>query len=251
MKEKLRLLIVSNRLPFTISRENENYVLNPSSGGLVSGISSYLDFIKNSQIPDFEYMWLGWPGIEINEKKQKEFSEIVFKEHNVIPVFVSESEMEKFYLGFCNSIIWPLFHYFPEYAKFNSDEWEIYKNVNSFFADKIIEVARDDDVIWIHDYHLMLVPQMIRSKIGDKFKIDFFLHIPFPSFEIYRIMPKLWRKEILKGIMGADLIGFHTNEYTYSFLRSVLRILGISHNFGKVIYNGRVLKADTFPMGID
>ncbi len=247
----MRLLIVSNRLPFTLSRENDDYVLKPSSGGLVSGISSYLDFMKNSQISDFEYIWFGWPGADIDEEKQKKFSDDVFKKHSVIPVFVKEDEMDKFYLGFCNSTIWPLFHYFPEYAVFNNEEWEIYKRVNQYFADGIIETAKEDDIIWIHDYHLMLVPKIVREKLGNKVKIGFFLHIPFPSFEVYRILPKVWREEILRGIMGSDLIGFHTNEYTHSFLRSVLRIIGLSHNFGKIQYDNRIVKVGTFPMGID
>jgi trehalose 6-phosphate synthase/phosphatase len=159
--------------------------------------------------------------------------------------------MDKFYLGFCNSTIWPVFHYFPTLAKFESQHWEIYKEVNEIFATKILEVANTDDIIWIHDYHLMLVPSIIRKKLGDNCKIGFFLHIPFPSFEVYRVMPRSWREEILKGLLGSDFIGFHTNEYSYSFLRCLLRILRISNNLGRLNYENRYIKVDTFPMGIN
>jgi trehalose 6-phosphate synthase/phosphatase len=247
----MSLLIISNRLPFTINHSGNEISLIPSTGGLVSGISSYLDYMKHSPVSDFEYLWVGWPGAYMDEPLQKSFSSQVRENQNVIPVFISEEEMDKFYLGFCNSTIWPLFHYFPTYAKYEEEHWEIYKKVNKYFCDKICEVVNEGDIIWIHDYHLMLLPDMLRKRLGNKFKIGFFLHIVFPSFEIYRIMPSTWRKEILEGILGADLIGFHTNEFTYSFLRSVLRILGLSNSLGKIIYQDRIVKADTFPMGID
>ncbi len=247
----MRLLIVSNRLPFSISKEEGDIKLKASSGGLVSGISSYLDFMNNSKISDFEYLWIGWPGADIEKGMQSDFSKQVRADHNVVPVFISEEEMDKFYLGFCNSTIWPLFHYFPMLAKFDQEHWEIYKKINLLFAEKVLEVATDEDVIWIHDYHLMLVPSILREKLGDKAKIGFFLHIPFPSFEVYRTIPTSWRVEMLKGLLGCDLIGFHTNEYAHSFLRSVLRILGLQNNLGRIEYGYRQVKVDTFPMGID
>ena len=246
----MRLIIVSNRLPFSISKDGDNIILKPSSGGLVSGISSYLDYMKNSSIESFEYLWIGWPGIDIEEELKEKFINKTITE-NIVPVFIDEGKMNDFYFGFCNSTIWPVFHYFTTFAKFESQHWKIYKEVNEIFASKILEVANTDDIIWIHDYHLMLVPSIIREKLGNKAKIGFFLHIPFPSFEIYRVLPKPWREEILKGLLGSDLIGFHTNEYSYSFLRCLLRILGISNNFGRVDYENRYIKVDTFPMGID
>lgn len=247
----MRLLIVSNRLPFTAVREEGEIKLKPSSGGLVSGISSYLDFMKNSPVSDFEYLWLGWPGTWVEETLQKKFSEEVSKNHSVVPVFIQEEEMENFYQGLCNKTIWPLFHYFPSYARYLEENWTVYKKINEQFCEKICEIVAEDDTIWIHDYHLMLLPQMLREKLGNKYKIGFFLHIPFPSFEVYRIMPSRWREELLRGLLGADLVGFHTNEYTHSFLRSVLRILGLPHEMGRISHEGRVIKADTFPIGID
>ncbi|MEW5950328.1 MAG: bifunctional alpha,alpha-trehalose-phosphate synthase (UDP-forming)/trehalose-phosphatase [Elusimicrobia bacterium] len=246
----MRLLIVSNRLPFTLSLKDGDFTFTPSSGGLVSGISSYLDYLKNSSINSLEYIWIGWPGLFISENMRDRFN-VKSKDHNIVSVFIKDEDMEYFYQGFCNKTIWPLFHYFQAYTRYEEKHYETYKTINRIFADKICEIAQDGDIIWIHDYHLMLVPQMVREVLGNRVKIGFFLHIPFPSFEVFRLLPVLWREEILKGILGSDLIGFHTNEYTYSFLRALLRILGIDHNLGKIYWNDRIIKIDTFPMGID
>ena len=119
--------------------------------------------------------------------------------------------------------------------------------VNEKFCRKLLEAVRPGDLIWIHDYHLMLLPAMLRKEIPDA-TIGFFLHIPFPSLEIFRYLP--WREEILQGLLGADLIGFHTYDYTRHFLSCVLRILGIDQTYGQVIADNRII-VDTFPMGID
>lgn len=135
--------------------------------------------------------------------------------------------MEKFYYGSCNKTIWPLFHYFPSYAIYDEEYWSYYKQVNETFCDTVMEIIKTDDVVWVHDYHLMLLPKLLRKKVSNP--IGFFLHIPFPSFEIFWPLPRKWRTEILEGLLGADLIGFHTHDYTQYFLRSVLRILGYEH----------------------
>lgn len=246
----MKLLVVSNRLPFTLKLKENDFIFTPSSGGLVSGISSYLDYLKNSNIDSLEYVWIGWPGVFINEEMRQKF-ESKAKEQNVVGVFIKDEEMEDFYQGFCNKTIWPLFHYFQAYTTYKEEHYQTYKKINQIFADKICEIAQEGDIVWIHDYHLMLVPNMVREKLGGKVKIGFFLHIPFPSFEVFRLLPTQWREEILKGLLGSDLIGFHTNEYTYSFLRAVLRILGTDHNLGKIYWDERIIKIDTFPMGID
>ena len=158
--------------------------------------------------------------------------------------------MENFYHGFCNKTIWPLFHYFTTYAEYEKEYWLTYKRVNQIFFDALLKILREDDTIWIHDYHLMLLPQMIREKFPAS-KIGFFLHIPFPTFEVFRLLPGAWRQEILRGILGADLVGFHTNDYTQYFLRCVQRILGPEHEMGKIMLEERHVKVETFPMGID
>lgn len=248
--QKNRILIVSNRLPFAVKIEQGELVFKESAGGLVSGLSAYLDSLKTSSFIESEYLWIGWPGITVKGKKMKGLKEKAIYEFKSYPVFLSEKDMDNFYHGFCNKTIWPLFHYFPSYTIYSEDYWNTYKNVNEIFCDTILEILKKDDVLWIHDYHLMLLPKLIREKRPDLL-IGFFLHIPFPSFEIFRLLPSKWRSKILEGLLGADLIGFHTNDYTQYFLRCALRILGYEHNIGSIILNDRIVKADTFPMGID
>ncbi|MEO0114059.1 MAG: bifunctional alpha,alpha-trehalose-phosphate synthase (UDP-forming)/trehalose-phosphatase [candidate division WOR-3 bacterium] len=252
----MRLLIVSNRLPFTVVKKEGKFEFSESAGGLVSGISAYLDYLKEtahqSSFPrlETEYIWIGWPGITVDDKNKEELKTLALKQFSAYPVFLTEDEMDKFYQGFCNKTIWPLFHYFPTYAVYEENYWSSYQRVNEIFGKAILEIIKPDDTVWIHDYHLMLLPKLLREQFPIV-PIGFFLHIPFPSFEIFRLLPKTWRQEILNGLLGADLIGFHTYDYTQYFLRCVRRILGFEHNLGKIIIGERMVKADTFPMGID
>lgn len=246
----MRLLIISNRLPVTVVEKEGKLSFQQSMGGLVSGISSYLDSLKGISFSSSEYVWIGWPGISVNNKMKLKLKEKVSSEYQAYPVFLSERVMEKFYYGFCNKTIWPLFHYFPSYVVYNEDYWINYKDVNETFSDAIMEVIKPEDIVWIHDYHLMLLPKLLRERIPDV-AIGFFLHIPFPSSEIFRLLPGKWRTDILNGLLGADLIGFHTHDYSQYFLRCVLRLLGYEHDLGKIIVQNRIVKVDTFPMGID
>ncbi|MFO8001396.1 MAG: bifunctional alpha,alpha-trehalose-phosphate synthase (UDP-forming)/trehalose-phosphatase, partial [Marinilabilia sp.] len=150
--------------------------------------------------------------------------------------------------GFCNRTIWPLFHYFTQYVDYTPEFWDSYVEVNQKFADKALEVAEEGDFVWVHDYQLMLVPGMIKAKRPD-ITIGFFLHIPFPSYEVFRILP--WRNELLGGLLGADLIGFHTYDYERHFLSSVRRLFGYEINFNQIYIEERILLVDAFPMGID
>ena len=245
----MRLLIVSNRLPITAIKREGKIIFQESAGGLVSGLRAYLDSLKNSSFAKAEYIWIGWPGIAIEGKMKERLRKKLLTKYNAYPVFISERTMEKFYYGFCNKTIWPLFHYFPSYAIYDEKYWSDYKQVNETFCDTVMEIIKTDDVVWVHDYHLMLLPKLLREKVSNP--IGFFLHIPFPSFEIFRLLPRKWRTEILEGLLGAYLVGFHTHDYTQYFLRSVIRILGYEHYIGQIIVDGRITKADTFPMGID
>lgn len=246
----MRLLVVSNRLPITVVIKDGKLRFKESVGGLVSGLSAYLDSLKSASFTRSEYVWVGWPGITVNESMKEPLMSKAFSEFHAYPVFLSEKVMDKFYHGFCNKTIWPLFHYFPSYVVYDADYWIHYKRVNEMFRDVVMQIARPDDVIWIHDYHLMLLPKLIREQRPDA-PIGFFLHIPFPSFEVFRLLPSKWRTEILEGLLGADLIGFHTHDYTHYFLRCVLRIMGYEHNMGQIAVQDRVIQVDTFPMGID
>ncbi len=237
-----RLLIVANRLPFNIAKRTGDFYFRPSPGGLATGLSSLSE--------SYEQLWIGWPGIT-NEKlatKDKELIRDRLADENCRPVFLSRKQIDLYYLGFCNKTIWPLFHYFPMRTIYEEHFWKTFKYVNQIFCDEIIEIAKPGDHIWIHDYQLMLLPQLLREKLPE-LEIGFFMHIPWPSFELFRLMP--WREEILHGLLGADLIGFHTYDYVRHFLSSICRALGFEHTLGKVSVGNRLVKIDAFPMGID
>src|ERR1051325_4382100 len=244
----MKLIIVSNRAPVSIVKEEGgNIRYEKSVGGLATGLSTYIERMKNSN-SEKEIIWVGWVGNESDNKEK--VSEEVLKKFDTKSVFLPEEVMEKFYEGFCNKTIWPLFHYFPGITVYKRDFWENYISVNEIFLNSVIEIYKPGDIIWVHDYHLMLLPQMLREKIPNA-SIGFFLHIPFPSYEIFRMLPSEWRKKIMEGLTGADLVGFHTHDHCSYFLQSTLRILGISHKMNEISSNGRMVKADTFPMGID
>lgn len=248
--ESHRLIIVSNRLPFSAAVLNGEVRFGEVAGGLATGLSAFLDSYKYHFPKSEDHLWVGWPGATIEEPYREHVQQRALAEHRAYPVFLSEADMEKFYLGFCNKTIWPLFHYFPSYTVYRDDYWNQYKRVNELFCETLVEIVQEGDAIWIQDYHLMLLPHLLRQRIP-RALIGFFLHIPFPSFEIFRLLPIPWRRSMLEGLLGADLIGFHTYEYTHHFLQSVLRILGYDHSMGQIFLPHRVVKADTFPMGID
>ena len=237
-----KTIILSNRLPVQLQIREGAIEAIPSVGGLATGMKSVHQ--------DGESLWIGWSGLtreEIPEALEGDI-DAALSTHGCSKVPLSADEVEGFYFGFSNRTIWPLYHYFLEYAEFELSNWEVYKAVNQKFADAVLEVAQDDDVLWVHDYQLMLVPEMVR-KSRPELSIGFFLHIPFPSFEIFRTLP--WRAEILKGLLGSDLIGFHTYDYERHFLSSVRRILGLEVSFNEIHLETRVAKVDSFPMGID
>jgi trehalose 6-phosphate synthase/phosphatase len=245
----LRLVVVSNRLPFTASNKDDKLVFHASPGGLVSGLTAYLESSKQNS-SNGDYLWVGWPGIEVDEGSQEKLRSKAAKQH-AWPVFIDDKTMDGFYHGFCNSTIWPLFHYFPTYAKFDEMDWLQYVKVNEIFRDSLVKILRPHDTIWVHDYHLMLLPRLLREAMPDV-PIGFFLHTPFPSYDVFRILPTKWRRSLLEGILGADLVGFHTIDYTQHFLRCILRILGVENNFGQALLDGeRAVRIDTFPMGVD
>ncbi len=246
----MRLVIVSNRLPFTVSFEAGKPEFKVSSGGLTTGLWSYLGGggSRSGERPDF--LWLGWPGASVPAEQEGVVRAYAEKEFKAVPIFVAEDKMDRFYHGFCNKTLWPLFHYFSTLTHYEEDCWEEYQQVNAIFAEAVLKVLRPDDLLWVHDYHLMLVPELVRE-LFPELPIGFFLHIPFPSYEVFRLLPRAWRVGLIEGVLGASLVGFHTHDYTRDFLTSVLRTAGYEHQLGSLTLKDRVVKVDTFPMGID
>jgi trehalose 6-phosphate synthase/phosphatase len=241
--ERRRFIIVSNRLPVSVSKEDGKLVFTPSSGGLATAMSS----LGGEQS---DRLWIGWPGINSDDLTPAEKATITRKlrQHGCYPVFLTKHQVDAFYHGYANDTIWPLFHYFQSLARYDSAYWEGYKEANAIFKKAVVKKAEPDASIWIHDYHLMLLPQLVRAALPGS-SIGFFLHIPFPSYEIFRLLPN--RAQILEGLLGADLVGFHMYDYARHFLSSVLRVLGIENSHGSILMGGRVIKADAFPIGID
>lgn len=236
-----KIIVVSNRLPVSIHKRKGEINVVQSPGGLATGLRR----LQSEQKVNF----IGWPGcIPESPKEQAHIEERLISQHHCYPVFLTRDEIEKYYYGFSNRTLWPLFHYFSTYCTFEESEWKAYEKVNQKFFQEALKIGKKDDIFWVHDYHLMLLPHLIRSSLPDS-AIGFFLHIPFPSSEIFRILP--WRNEILQGLLGASLVGFHTYEYARHFLSSTLRLLGHEHEFGTISLEDRIVKVDNFPLGVD
>lgn len=245
----MRLVYIANRLPVKIEHRNNSYELRPSPGGVASGLKSYLESLSSEQKRD-GYLWIGWPGSPVEEEDHSLLREKLLREHTSYPVFLTQTQVDGYYNGFCNKVIWPLFHYFLNFIEPSEEYWHSYKEVNKHFAEQIAPLLRSTDVISIQDYQLLLLPQYLRNLRSD-LSVSLFLHIPFPPLDIFRLLPFSWRQELLDGMLGADLIGFHTHEYRQHFLMSTLRLLGAEHRAGKLLVNNRIVASEVFPMGID
>lgn len=211
-----RCLLVSNRLP--VAYNSKASVFSPSSGGLVSAIKG-LDSAKVG----FDFEWMGILTDDIDEEKINSLKTTPVGNLPCHPIIVSKEQYDKYYNLYCNNVLWPLFHYERNMVKHNQEGWEAYVEVNTIIAEKILEEAKDEDIIWIHDFQLMLVPGLVKEK-RPELKVGFFLHIPFPSSEIFRELPQ--RKEILHSLLKCDQIGFHDLSYLNHFRSSLQRVLG-------------------------
>lgn len=237
-----RLIIASNRLPYRIEcGAQETFTFSRSVGGLVAGLEPLHEHPGN--------LWLGWADepAELGNEGHVQFEDAL-AEHACVPVYLDRHDAVLYYEGLSNSALWPLFHGFPQNARFDERAWEAYVRVNERFRDAILDIVQPDDVIWIHDYHLMLLPSLLREALPDA-AIGFFLHIPFPDYETFRMLP--WRAQLIRGLLGADLIGFHAYDYVRHFLSSCRRIAGIENTSGTLFEDGRLVQADAFPLGID
>jgi trehalose 6-phosphate synthase/phosphatase len=212
-----------------------------SSGGLATGLSGFHE--------QGESIWIGWPGetwrltAEQQATVRRRLSEM-----RAVPVELTQAEVQRYYEGFSNGVLWPLLHYQLDRLPMRAEGWETYQRVNQRFADAAVEVYRPGDLIWVHDYQLMLVPEMIRRQLPDA-PIGFFLHVPFPSAEVFRLLP--WRRQLLEGMLGASLVGFHTVSYVLHALTSAANVLGCETRQGRIDLAGRTIRVGTFAMGID
>ncbi|GMU21543.1 MAG: bifunctional alpha,alpha-trehalose-phosphate synthase (UDP-forming)/trehalose-phosphatase [Phycisphaerae bacterium] len=236
-----RLILVSNRLPVTIKAGRRGVTTAPSTGGLATGLWG--------PHQSGEGLWFGWPGetSSLSPAQQQEV-ERRLTQMRAMSVPLSDEEHKRYYQGFSNGVLWPLCHYLIDRVTIDSQDFGVYREVNQRFADRVAAAHQPGDLIWIQDYHLLLLPQMLRARLPGA-KIGFFLHIPFPSSEVFRILP--WRSVILEGLLGADLIGFHTHAYMRHFSGALLRILGIEARVDQLTYRGREIRLGAFPMGID
>jgi trehalose 6-phosphate synthase/phosphatase len=236
----MKIIIIANRLPVKIERTDEGFTIERSEGGLATGLGSLET--------EAEKYWVGWPGIHTDNEAEKQ--QITEKLHqlNFHPVFLSDDQISNYYEGYSNSTIWPLCHYFFSYIEYKADYWTTYREVNALFCQETIPMIENDDIIWVQDYQLMLLPGMIRDRKPAS-SIGYFHHIPFPSYELFRVLPE--RVEVLEGLLGADLIGFHTHDYMRHFISAIYRVLDLNCNLDEITLKDRIVHVDAFPMGIN
>jgi trehalose 6-phosphate synthase/phosphatase len=234
-----RLIIASARLPVTITRQKDGWEAAHSPGGLVTALKAVIHRRPSE--------WIGWPGTHIPDGDRDAVTRLL-AQHGSAPVYVSKADADGFYLGFSNRVLWPLLHNLQEHSHFDLAAWKAYERVNETFAETIARAAKPHDVIWVHDYQLSLVPELLRRR-GVTCPIGYFLHIPFPSAETYRTLPV--REEILRGMLGADLIGFHTYEYVSHFRSACLRVLGCESEMESIKAPGHHVRLAALPIGID
>jgi trehalose 6-phosphate synthase/phosphatase len=274
-----RLIVVSYRLPFKLVVKEGIAVYEQNAGGLVSAMSALSEKMAAEGGPELyrNILWVGKgegeapAGKAARARPLREFVKRLFPKlrtaaaagtrqvrtaqgpagpYELVPVAIDAALDEKYYGGFCNDLLWPLFHYFPSLVVHDESYFESYCEANRIFAEKIKSIMQPDDLVWVHDYQLCLVPGLIRKDFPLA-NISFFLHIPFPSFEIFRGIPRRWRETILRGMLGADQIGFHTNDYSQYFLRTVSRLLEHEITMNSVTVDERIVKVDAYPVGID
>jgi trehalose 6-phosphate synthase/phosphatase len=237
-----RLLLVSNRLPVTVRAEHGEAAVTRSAGGLAAGLRSPHE--------RSEGLWIGWPGdVSRFSPAQRQQIEAELSRLRTVPVHLSAAEIHRYYDGFSNGVLWPLFHYVID--KVNLDaraDWDAYREVNERFAASVAARYRPGDRIWIHDYQLMLLPELLRKRLPGA-KIGFFLHIPFPAADVFRILP--WRDRILRGLLGADVIGFHTESYRRHFADAASQLLGVGEGEDALAYEGRDVQLGVYPISVD
>jgi len=236
-----RIIVVSNRLPLTLKKTEQGWETARSSGGLASAMNPLLSKTGGE--------WIGWAGDSGGEDSQKR-QEIISawaKTDHCFAVDLPEEVAAGFYEGFANQTLWPVFHNFTSHLRFDPKHWECYVEANRLFCEAVVNRYRPNDLIWVHDYHLMLLPQMLRERLRDA-AVGFFLHIPFPSSEIFPVLPR--REELLEGLLGSDLLGFQTHAHLQQFRAALLRVLGMESKIGEVALGSRPVRLEALPIGI-
>ena len=236
----MKLYIISNRLPVKAVAEQDTFVFSRSEGGLTTGL--------NSLQGNYEKHWVGWPGICTDKEEEKQDICHQLEEMNLHPIFLSDEQYKNYYEGYSNSTLWPLCHYFFAYILYRKSFWQSYQEVNALFCREIIRLVEPDDWVWVQDYQLMLLPEMLRQELP-RLHIGYFHHIPFPSYELFRILPE--RAEILKGLLGADFIAFHTHDYMRHFISAAERVLHMDFSLDETRIGSRIVRVDALPMGIN
>jgi trehalose 6-phosphate synthase/phosphatase len=236
-----RVILVSNRLPVSVRLERGEVVVAPGAGGLASGLSGFHAAADS--------VWVGWPGETSRlDDRQRVAVRAAVARARAVPVELSASEIRRYYESFANGVLWPILHYDLERLPTHPRGWASYRTVNERFASAVVDQYRPGDRIWVHDYQLMLVPGLVRERLPDA-PIGFFLHVPFPSSELFRILP--WRRDLIEGMLGASLIGVHTPGYAAHLISTAARVLGSVTDDERIHHEGRTTRVAAFPMGID
>lgn len=237
----MKLIIISNRLPLkALKLDSGEFEFSRSEGGLTTGLDS-LEM-------DVEKHWVGWPGAFAETSEEQEKITKHLDEFRFHPVFLTPEHIQNYYEGYSNNIVWPLCHYFYSFVEYENKYWETYKEVNEMFCQAAIPFIEPGDIVWVQDYQLMLLPQLLRKAVQG-ISIGYFHHIPFPSYELFRVLPE--RDELLQGLLGADLIGFHTYDYMRHFVSACERVLDLQFKLDQVSLDNRIAFVDAFPMGIN
>jgi trehalose 6-phosphate synthase/phosphatase len=236
-----RTLIVANRLPFTAERGPDGITLKPSAGGLATGLSGVHESGGS--------LWFGWSGLAAEETGADEHPGVdVWARHGCVPIPISATEVAAYYQDYCNAVVWPIFHCELGRLPLYPGPWQVYERINERFADAVRAELRADDIVWVHDYQLMRVPMLLRRRAPDA-RVGFFLHIPFPPPEVFSALPE--RVLVLEGLLGCDLIGFHTRAYLENFSSAAERLLGIIPEGDSIVYGGRRVQLGVYPMGVN
>lgn len=238
----MKIITISYRLPVSIKKTKGKTKITQSSGGLASAVLSYSENSNSN---------LTWVGVaDFEESLWEENKDSYSKNFDIEPVYLEKKLNRNFYNIFSNSVLWALFHYFPSYMDYTDDGFEAYKEANEIVAQKVNSIYEPGDIIWIHDYHFLGLGSIIRKQ-HPQARICFFLHIPFPTFELFRILPNKVKRYLLEGMLGSNLVGFHTWENAMHFTECVEKILGLPHRNFLFTQESHHTKTGSFPISID